>query len=387
MALALRRSPRLQVRTAGIDAMREEISAAGALPDPMIGLSANGENYPGAGLGEDPMAMTALELTQTIPWPGKRSRREAVAASRVPEMHAARDGDRRALAADVREAWAGLYASDQAVAALRQALALLDVLEPQALARYETGLGAQTDWLALRRERVRLASDVDRELADRIGIVARLAIAIDDSLALAGVTADALPVEPDPALEPPTGSAFAEVAMARAGVETARRLRAAADIEGRPDLVLGAEYGWRDELAPMITARVGLEIPLWRGRKQDAMARSAAHGEAGALAAAREARLEADAEARTLVARRDAAGRAAERLRSQILPLIELTAESARARYLAGDAPADLLIEALADRAEARADLAREEAARFAAGARLRALAGLDPVAGDGKEP
>jgi outer membrane protein TolC len=359
----------------------------------MIGLSASGENYPGAGLGEDPMAMTALEFTQAIPWPGKRSRREAVAAARVPGMQAARDGARRAVAADVREAWAGLYASGQAVAALRQTLALLDVLEPQALARYETGTGAQTDWLALRRERIMLASAIERELADRTGILARLAVALDDTAARAAIEADALPDEPDSTVAPVTGATFADVAMAEAGVDTARRMHDAAKLEGRPDLVLGAEYGWRDELAPMITARVGVELPLWRGRKQDAMARAAAHGEVGALAAARDARLQADAEVRTLRVQHEAAARAANRLRSQILPLLDLTAGSARARYLAGDASADLLIEALRDRAEARADLAREEAARFAAGSRLRAMAGMDPVvrvepvAGNGREP
>ncbi len=374
------------MRAAAIDAAREEIAAAGALPDPMIGLSASGENYPGAGLGEDPMAVTALEFTQTIPWPSKRSRREAVAAARVPGMEAARDGDRRAVAADVREAWAGLYASGRGVAALRQTLALLDVLEPQALVRYETGTGAQTDWLALRRERVRLASAIERELADRTGILARLAVALDDTTALAAIEADALPDEPEAMFASAVGATFAEVAMADSAVETARRMHAAAKQEGRPDLVVGAGYGWRDELAPMITARVGVELPLWRGRKQDALTRAAAHGEAGALAAAREARLQADAEVRTLRAQREASARAADRLRSQILPLLDLTAESARARYLAGDAPADLLIEALRDRAEARADLAREEAARFAAGSRLRALSGLDPVAGPGKE-
>jgi len=387
VAIALRRSPRLQERTAAIEAAREEIAAAGALPDPMIGLSANGENYPGAGLGEDPMTMTALEFSQSIPWPGKRSRREAVAAARVPEMQAAKEGARRAVAAGVREAWAELYASGQAVAALRRTLVLFDVLEPQALIRYETGIGAQTDWLALRRGRIRLTSAIDRELADRIGIEARLAAALDDTAALAAIEADALPDEPEAALAPVAGAAFAEVAVAQAGVETARRRHDAARLEGRPNLVVGAEYGWRDELAPMITARVGVELPLWRGRKQDAVARAAAHGEAGALAAVREARLQADAEVRTLSAKRDAAERSAERLRAQILPLLDLTAESARVRYLAGDAPADLLIDALVDRADARAELAREEAARYAAGSRLRALAGLDPVAGDGREP
>jgi cobalt-zinc-cadmium efflux system outer membrane protein len=383
VALALARAPGLRRREAQIDAMREDIPAAGALPDPMIGLSARGEDYPGAGVGTDPMAMLALEFTQTIPWPGKRGLRTAAAAARVPEMAAAREAERRLLAADVREAWAMLYASGATISALRQALSLFDVLEPQALTRYETGLGSQADWLALRRERAMLASEIDRELGERTAVVARLAYALDDTTEARAATAAALPPTASSTAD---GASFAEVAMAEAGTETARRLRLAADREGRPDLVVGAEYGWRDSMAPMVTARVGLELPLWKGRKQDAMTRAAGHREAAARLGERDALLRSRAEAGALAARRDAALSAAARLRGQILPLLALTAESARARYLAGDGPADLLIEAFRDQAEARGRLAREEATAFAAQSRLLALDGRDPVAGNGKD-
>lgn len=387
VALALRRSPQLLARTMAIETAREEISAAGALPDPMVALSARGDGYPGAGLGEDPMAMAALEFTQTIPWPGKRTRREAVAAARVPELAVARDAARREVAAQVREAWAEIYATDRALTAWRQTLALLDVLEPRALRRYETGPGAQTDWLALRRERAALSSDLDRGLAARTAVLARLAATLDDTAVAAGVNADALPDLTAPEPETVDGAAFADVAMAQAALETAHRKRESAQVEGRPDLIVGAEYGWRGAMTPMISARMGVELPLWRGRKQDALARAAGQSEAGARADARQARLEADALAVALAARHQAAARAAHRLRAQILPLLELTAESARVRYLSGDARADLLLETLRGMAAARGELAREEAAAYAAGSRLRALTGRDPVAGDGREP
>lgn len=387
VALALRRSPELQVSAYAVQAAAEEAPAAGALPDPMIGLSARGEDYPGAGIGSDPMAMAALEVSQAFPWPGKRALREAAAAARVPELAAAHDGDRRLVAADVREAYAELYARRQAVISLREEMNLLDVLEPQALARYGTGSGTQDDWLALRRERATLASAVDRELAGRELVVARLAAALDDTAAASAVRADVLPPWSTTTPAAGIGEGFADVARAEAGLEAARIRRTAAEREGRPDLVVGAEYGWRDALPPMVTARVGVAVPLWRGRKQDAVARAAAQAEAGARAAARQTRLRADAEVRALVARQQAADRAAGRLRDRILPLLAMTAESARVRYLAGEAPADLLIAALREQADARAELAREEAAGFAAASRLRALAGLDPVAGNGREP
>lgn len=385
VSLALRQSPLLAARAAEVEAARQEIGVAGALPDPMVGLSAVGEDYPGAGIGTDPMAMTSLEVTQTIPWPGKRGRREAAAAARVPELSAAREEARRMLAADVREAYADLHASEAASRAIAEALAFLDILEPQAQARYETGVGELAPWLAVRREQATLASDLDRERAAALEARARLGAALADTSLAAAVDAAMLPARGDPSTSGEAAD-FANVSMADAAANAAGLMRAAAEVEGRPDLVLGAEYGWRDAMAPMVTARVGLEVPLWKGRKQDAMARAAAHGEHGALASARAARLQADAEARTLRARRDAADRAATRLRERILPLLDLSVESARAGYLAGRSGADELVMALRERATMRAELAREEAMGYAADARLRALSGRDAVAGDGKD-
>ncbi len=385
VAVALRQSPSLAAQAAGVEAARQEISVAGALPDPMVGLSAVGEDYPGAGIGTDPMAMTSLEVTQTLPWPGKRARRQAAAAARVPELAAAREEARRMLAADVREAYADLHASEAASRAIAVALAFLDILEPQAQARYETGAGELAPWLAVRREQATLASDLDREHAAALEARARLGAALADTSMAAAVDATTLPPRRDPSMSGEAGE-FATITMADAAAQAAGLMRAAADVEGRPDFVLGAEYGWRDAMAPMVTARVGLEVPLWKGRKQDAMARAAAHGEHGALATARAARLQADAEARTLRARRDAADRAAVRLRERILPLLDLAVESARAGYLAGRSGADELVMALRERATMRAELAREEAMGYAADARLRALSGRDAVAGDGKD-
>lgn len=383
VALALARAPMLAASAAEVAALREEVAAAGALPDPMVALGAVGEDYPGAGLGDDPMAMATIEVTQAIPWPGKRALRTAAAGARVPVRAAALEDERRSLAADVREAWAELYAADAALLALRQSSALLDVLEPQALALYETGRGNQSDWLALRRERLRLDGEVDGALARREAVVAMLGAAVGDTAAAASARPSALPADPGPV--PRDGAGFASVAMAEAEARAAGAELALARREGRPDLVVGAEYGWRDAMSPMVTARIGLELPLWKGRKQDAMARAAEARRAAATASAHAGRLDADAGARALAARRDASSRAAARLREQVLPLLELSAESARARFLAADGDASMLVAALRELAEARAELAREEAEAYAAAARLLALSGRDPVAGEGR--
>ena len=70
----------------------------------------------------------------------------------------------------------------------------------------------------------------------------------------------------------------------------------------------------------------------------------------------------------------------------ELLDPLDLTIESARAGYLAGRSGAEELVDALRERADMRAELAREEAMAYAADARLRALSGHDAVAGGRKE-
>ena len=173
---------------------------------------------------------------------------------------------------------------------------------------------------------------------------------------------------------------LAEVATAEARIAAALRRAESAEREGSPDIVLGAEYGWRDALPPMVTARVGVELPLWQGRKQDAMARAARREQAMAEADQRDALAMAGAEFAGLQARYDAAERQVVRLRDGILPQATLAAESARAGYVTGTTDAADLIMALRQLAETRAMLAEREADRYTAWATLRALAGRDPV-------
>lgn len=378
VALALDRSPRLAGRAEMVAAGRASTPAAGALPDPMLGLGATGERYPGAGIGEDPMAMASLELVQVIPWPGKRGRREDAAAAAVAVARGEFEIERRELAAEVRAHYAGIVALDEQARALREADALLGILEPTVAARYVAGTAEQGDLVRLRIERLQLRSDLDATAADRAELAAALAAALDTTAAVTDPTDGALPpVTALPATAVP--DSFAAVARARAEVARARLAARAAEHERNPDFQVGAEYGWRDALPPMVTLRVGVGLPVWSGRKQGALAAGARHELAVADAALREARAAAAARSATLHARQAAAAVRAARLRTEILPQAALVVAAERAGYAAGRGGLDRLVAGLRLVIDARAELAREEAEHYAAWARLRALAGLDP--------
>jgi cobalt-zinc-cadmium efflux system outer membrane protein len=380
VALALIRSPRLAALAESIEAAREGAPAEGALPDPMIGVSARGEKYPGAGIGKDPMAEAAFEVSQAIPWPGKRGSRQAAAEAQVGIAEAQLVAARRRLAAEVRTAYAEQAMLGAAQLASRESLALIDVLMPSVAARYETGQAAQLDVVGLQLERSRLEADLDDLAARRAQQTAELAAALDLPISDLPALDAGLPAVDGAVVAAVAPAELAEVATAEARITAARRRAESAEREGSPDLILGAEYGWRDALPPMLTARVGVELPLWQGRKQDAMARAARREQAMAEADQRDVLAMAGAEFAGLQARYDAAERQVLRLRTGILPQATLAAESARAGYVTGTTDASDLIMALRQLAETRAMLAEREADRYTAWATLRVLAGRDPV-------
>lgn len=376
VALALQRAPMLLALARDAEAAAAAAPAAGALPDPMIGLAVRGEDYPGSGIGEDPMAMAALEVDQVIPWPGKRGRREAAALAEVGVARGRQEIARRNLAADVRAGYADLFAAEHERRALQRAVDLVDLLLPAVTARYAAGQAEQTDVIALQLERGRLLDALDQvegmraELA--AGIAGMLDLAPDHPL----LAAHGLPAAGD-AMAPGT---FAEVLAAQSRLERARSRAAAAAGEGTPDLVVGAEYGWRDGLPPMITARIGVELPLWKGRKQDALARSSLVEVAAAEAELRAAEAKVRGETAALEAQMQAAARRTDRLRTETLPQALMAVEAARADYAAGRADLDRVVMGLRQLAETQAQLARRQADHYVAFARLRAHCGLDPV-------
>lgn len=326
------------------------------------------------------MAEAAFEVSQAIPWPGKRGRRQAATEAQVEIAEAQLVAARRRLAAEVRAAYAEQAAIDAGQRALDESVALLDLLLPSVRARYETGLAGQSDVVGLQLERARLEADLDDLAARRAQSLAELAAALDTAAtALPSLTAG-LPAIDDGAVAAIEPAAFAEVATADARITAALRRAESAEGESAPDIVLGAEYGWRDTLPPMVTARVGVEVPLWQGRKQDAVARAARREQAMAAADQRDVLAMAGAELAGLQARFDAAERQVVRLRDTILPQATLAAESARAAYVTGATGTADLITALRQLAETRAMLAEREADRYTAWATLRALAGRDPA-------
>jgi len=411
-------------------------------------FSLRGMNRPGRGIGEDPEAMAGFELSQTFTVPGKlRSQRDAgLAESRVREAELA--ARRRELVAEVRTLYAELYRIDRADEALLRAADLLDLASASARARYVTGAGpmssgsgsmtgpgagpagstgdpagpgfgspmdsgsggagdfaapssgavAGTGFASLARlqvERIRVDEARSDLEAERISVRARLNALLDRTADTEIRTVDGALALPD-SLRPDPGAgadillegAVAEapaVQVGRAGVRAAERRLASSRLARWPDLTAGLEYGYRGGLDPMVSARAGFAIPIWKGRKQDAGARAAEHEAAAARQELRAAELAARAEAEAALARLRAAEVQWRRYREEIEPRLDLAINALQAGYTAGRSEAMDLIDSMRMLVETRSMRAAREAELFQAWARWEALtAGPDgPAATD----
>ena len=88
VALALERAPSIAAMDARAVAAREMVAPAGALPDPTVELMLQDEGFPDWTVGKMPMSMIGPQISQGIPFPGKRGARREAARDDAMSPHA-----------------------------------------------------------------------------------------------------------------------------------------------------------------------------------------------------------------------------------------------------------------------------------------------------------
>ncbi len=389
-ALALRSAPSVAALQERIAAAREMARSAGPLPDPMISFGLNGERYPGTMLGADPMVMGTVMLNQAIPFPGKRGLQREAAEAEATARQSEWTRMRRQLAAEVRGMYADLYAMDAMRMSLQESRTSLALLESSAASRYAAGLSMQADLIEVQLQRSRITEQLDDIEAERTAMTSRLNAMLDRAADTPVRTGSLAGLADRPGTRAATGALTSgaeaianapDVDVRRRAVEVARLRLAVARREAWPNVAAGVEYGWRNGLPPMVTATLGIELPVWKTGKQDAEARAAAHDLEMARQDLRMAEAEARGEAQRLRSARDTATRQVDLYRLEIAPRSAQLLESARTSYAAGTGSGiRQTVEAFRMVIETRAGLARREADLYKAEIALAALTGTDPL-------
>ncbi|HSF39735.1 MAG TPA: TolC family protein [Thermoanaerobaculia bacterium] len=373
---ALERSPALAARRAAVAASREMEGPARALPDPMVEAMLQNADFPEWTVGTMDMSMAGVEVSQDLLYPGKRRARFAAAQAETAVRAAELAAEERRVAAEVRLLYAKLYAVDRERQSLAAAAELVDMLQTTASTRYATGGSEQEALLKAQLRVSRLGEQIDDLEAERAGMVAELNRWLDrPGDALLGDVAALPPVTaPGAGWERAAAEASPDVARARAAVAAAQERLALARLETKPNLIPSAGLATRGSLGSVLTLRFGVELPAWKKSKQAGMIRAA---EAELEMARRElddALAQAQAEVTRLTARFRLAERQIVRFREGILLQTSATLDAARASYLAGRGDFSTIIEDFDLWLEARVQLTRREADRFAAWAEMEQL-------------
>lgn len=246
---------------AGLRAKAEAMSAipgqAGALPDPVLGISALNLPTDTFDFDQEPMTQLQISLSQSFPFPGKRGLRRDAAAF---EATAAADhllDQQLQLTAGVRGTWWQLMYLDQAIEIVEQNRGLMRDFVEIAQTKYKVGKGLQQDVLLAQLELSRL---LDR-LLPLNGMRDATAADLNALMDLQANQPITLPQRPSSTTLPeiPSENQLLDMALeSRPLLNVARQLTEASrmrmDLAKRdyyPDFTLGAGYGFRDGEDPI----------------------------------------------------------------------------------------------------------------------------------------
>lgn len=263
----LARNPGVEAARQAWRAAVEKYPAAGALEDPMLSY----ELAP-LSIGGDAPFGQRVELSQTLPFPGKRRLAGLAALAEAEAAEADYGAMRVELAEMASNLYDDYYITARALEVNAHHLGLLETMRKGAIAQLSVGRGSQQDALQAEAEIIEL----DRE---------RLALETQRATTVARINgllrrdaASPLPPPPAtlPAITPATADAVAtppKIAAAEARVRASQAEVAIARRESYPDLELMTSYDTMWDMAEhrwMVGAAI--EIPLQRGKRRAAVA-------------------------------------------------------------------------------------------------------------------
>lgn len=379
VAEALAKSPALAAARSRQTAAREMEAPASALADPMVGAVLQNADFPNYTIGSEDMSMAGVEVRQPLPYPGKRRARVEVARAETARRASEVADLERRIAAEVRSLYARLYAIDQEQQALDAGRELADLLSATSRARYASGGAEQENLLKAQLQVTRLEERLEDHHAERRAMVAELNRWLDRPGGSPLGVVSSLPAVAAPSTtswEERAVAGSSRVRVARAAITAAERRLATARLDLKPDFTPAATFATRGSLGPVLVLSLGVELPFWKREKQEPLIRAAEAELEAARQEVRDAEAEVRAQAARLASDWSRADRQIVRYREGILPQSSAAFDAARSSYLAGRGDFSTLVEDFNLWLEARVQLARREADRYAAWAGLDALSG-----------
>jgi cobalt-zinc-cadmium efflux system outer membrane protein len=339
VAAARATNPGLVAARLAADAAAQTVPQAGALPDPQIQIGLMNRPLDGFGASQA-MTMNTVQLTQTLPWPGKLGFGEERARRLASASALDADEAELELVARVKAAYFQTAFMDRALAVMGQTRDLLRGFFQVSSALYAVGTGLQQDVLQAQVAVAKMTADITAMTEERVAVAARLnALLGRDATQAVGplelpAAEDSLPGADSlmtlaAGRRPALAAAHERVLAATAAYRAARRAL-------YPNFMVGVAYGQRPRFDDMGSVMIGFSLPLWAGSRQLPLRREMQAQESAAVARARNLYNETFAR---LAERHAQAARAAALARlyaTAVLPQARAAVEAALSAYRVG---------------------------------------------------
>ena len=345
---ARRDNPMLAATRLQVDVALERVPQPGALPNPELFFGLKNRPLDGFGTAQQ-MTMNVIGAVQRFPWPGNQGFSQEKAgylaeADRLDASEAERQLVARLSGVYFRTAYL-----DRAIGIMIATRELLRGFLRVAETRYVVGAGVQQDVLQAQISVARMTEDITVAEQNRLALTARINALVGRAW---DVPVGALELPTDlqelPAMDSLTSLAVGQrpsLAAAQQRVEAADAGYRAARRTLYPDITFKVEYGERPQYVDFLTLMVGVEIPLWAGKRELPLRR-----EMDAMRLREEARarnLYNETVARVLELRAEAerARKLAELYAGSIVPQARAAVESALSAYRVGEVDYMTLVE------------------------------------------
>jgi cobalt-zinc-cadmium efflux system outer membrane protein len=380
---AVGQNPGIKALGDSVSASKFSIKPAGALPDPVIGFGFKNMSTHWT-VGEEVMSEVSLSFSQMFPFPGKQRLKADIASIRSLQTEENLKAAKLTLVREIKDLYAKLYYYQRSADLLHRKKDVLEKALELAELKYSVGTGAQPD---IFRAQVELSGIEDMLLnmgqmitTTTANINALLDLPADNPLGLAreipfyALTADLDTLrqkaeEKSPRLE----EARLMIKEGETEVEMAKK-------EFYPNFMVQVGKGFKGPIPDMYEFMVGVEIPLWAGKKQSPLLDEAASrlssGRNGYASMRNDVGFmvtESYTMART-------SGDLAALYKDRILPQARLAYESSLANYQTGKVDFLMLISDITNLFTYQTEYVRNLSSLWSSAARLEELTALELI-------
>ncbi len=337
---ALANHPAISAAEASARAAEESVAPAGTWPDPMVGFGITNVGATDWSLGDQAMSQVTLQATQRIPWIGKLALRDEIADAGVRMAEARVAAQRDNLSLSVARKALAIYRLDGTLGIEASMLAAFRQMSLAAEGRVAVGAVPQDDLVSIMLDTEASQTRIHALRNRRPGLVANVNELLDRSLS---TRFDSLAAGELPDVPTDTAALAAMALRHRPRIALAREMVAQAEdrrllaIRNRiPDPVATARYGYRGDKTGVYHTSVGIALPIWMGRRQDAAVRAAGEVLRQRELLVRSSELETAGAVVALVARLDAGRRLLGDYEARLIPRAGQLVSARLASYTTG---------------------------------------------------